>query len=130
MPLLHAGNRRRRRTTTEPSLALHYQLTACCDTGEVVAMAMADDDGVPLAMAGEVGACRDVAGKMIAVAPRIREVECTVLGAGKTAWDVSMKKVTTDTGDVVVCAIGGSAEGRRRQIQRTTDGVQRIFAGR
>lgn len=93
-------------------------------------MAMANDDGVPLAMAGQLGACRDVAGKMIAVAPRIREVECTVLGAGETAWDVSMRKITTESGDVVVCAIGGSAEGRRRQIQRTTAGAQRIFAGR
>jgi len=93
-------------------------------------MAMADDDGVPLAMAGELGACRDVAGKMISVAPRIREVECTVIGAGDTAWDVSMKKIGTPGGDVVVCAIGGSAEARHRQIQRTTVSAQRIFAGR
>jgi hypothetical protein len=111
-------------------LALHYQLTACCDTGEVVAMAMADDDGVPLAMAGELGACRDVAGKKIAVAPRIREVECTVLVSCKPAWFVSMRKLASQPGDVVVCGIGGSAVGRRRQIQRTTAGVQRIFAGR
>ncbi len=92
-------------------------------------MAMADDDGVPLAMAGELGACRDVAGKMIAVAPRIREVECTVLGDG-ARWDVSMKKVRTSSGEIVVCAVGGSAEARQRQIQRTTAGAQRIFAGR
>jgi hypothetical protein len=128
MPVTHAGNRRRRRTP-EPSIALHYQLAACCDTGEVVAMAMADDDGVPLAMAGELGACRDVAGKMIAVAPRIREVECTVLGDG-AHWDVSMKKIMTGSGEIVVCAVGGSAEARQRQIQRTTAGAQRIFAGR
>ncbi len=128
MPQLHPGNRRRRRTT-ESSLALHYQLVACCDTGEVTAMAMANDDGVPLAMAGELGACRDVAGKMIAVAPRIREVECTVLGDG-ARWDVTMKKIATEGGEVVVCAVGGSAEARQRQIQRTTAGAQRIFAAR
>jgi hypothetical protein len=129
MPVQHAGNRRSRRTT-EPTLALHYQLTACCDSGEVVAMAMADDDGVPLAMAGQLGACRDVAGKMMAVAPRIREVECTVLGGGETAWDVSMKKIATPGGDVVVCAIGGSSEARHRQIAKTTASAQRIFAAR
>lgn len=93
-------------------------------------MAMADDDGVPLAMAGQLGACRDVAGKMMAVAPRIREVECTVLGGGEAAWDVSMKKIATPSGDVVVCAIGGSSEARHRQIARTGASVQRIFAGR
>lgn len=92
-------------------------------------MAMADDDGVPLALAGELSACRDVAGKMSAVAARIAELECTVLGAG-ARWDVSMKKVATPGGAIVVCAVGGSAEARRKQIQRTSAGAQRIFAGR
>jgi hypothetical protein len=125
MPQPHPGNRRQRRTT-EPSLALHYQLAACCETGEVSAMAMADDDGVPTAMAGELSACRDVAGKMIAVAPRIQDVECTVLGDG-ARWDVSMKKVPTPTGSMVVCAVGGSSEARQRQIRRTQAGLQRIL---
>ena len=120
---------RRRRRSPDPSLALHYQLAACCEDGEVAAMAMADDDGVPLALAGELSACRDVAGKMTAVASRIAELECTVLGAG-ARWDVSMKKVTTPGGEIVVCAVGGSAEARHRQIQRTSAGAQRIFAGR
>jgi len=92
-------------------------------------MALADDDGVPLALAGELTACRDVAGKMSAMASRIAELECTVLGAG-ARWDVSMKKVATDGGEIVICAVGGSADARRRQIQRTTAGAQRIFAGR
>lgn len=126
--MAHSDDRRRRRSP-EPSLALHYQLAACCDDGEVAAMAMADDDGVPLALAGELAACRDVAGKMSAVASRIAELECTVLGAG-ARWDVSMKKVATPGGDIVVCAVGGSAEARHRQIQRTSAGAQRIFAGR
>ncbi len=120
---------RRRRRSPEPSLALHYQLAACCDDGDVAAMAMADDDGVPLALAGQVSACRDVAGRMSSVASRIAELECTVLSAG-ARWDVSMKKIATDCGEVVVCAVGGSAEARARQIRRTTAGAQRIFAGR
>jgi hypothetical protein len=76
-----------------------------------------------------MSACRDVAGRMTAVASRIAELECTVLGAG-AVWDVSMKKIATAGGEVIVCAVGGSAEARARQIQRTSAGVQRIYAGR
>lgn len=92
-------------------------------------MALADDDGTPLALAGSLAACRDVANRISSVASRISELECTVLGSG-AHWDVSMKKVATPTGEVVVCAVGGSAESRARQIQRTSAGAQRIFAGR
>jgi len=119
---------RRRRRSADPGQAMHFQLAACCEDGDVAAMAVADDDGVPIALAGRMDACREVAGKMAAVAPRIRELECTVLGTGGR-WDVSMRKVATATGEVVVCAVGGSAESRRRLISRTSAGAQRIFAG-
>ena len=118
---------RRRRRSADPCAALHFQLAACCEDGEVAAMAVADDDGVPLALAGRMDACREVASKMAAVAPRIRELECTVLGsAGR--WDVSMKKVAIAGGEVLVCAVGGTAESRRRLISRTGAGAQRILA--
>ena len=117
---------RRRRRSAEPGLALHYQLAACCDEGQVAAMALADDDGRPLALAGHPQACRDVAHRLTAVASRIDEAECTVLGDGQR-WDVSMRKVQTPTGAVVVCAVGGSSLARHRQIERTRAGAGRIL---
>lgn len=117
----------RRRRSHDPSLALHFQLAACCDDGEIAAMAMADDDGRPLALAGEFGACREVADKLARVASRIHSAEYVAYGPGQR-WDVSMQRVATGTGDVIVCAIGGSAAERRQRIGRTAAAAQRILA--
>ncbi|MBK9034663.1 MAG: hypothetical protein IPL61_25925 [Myxococcales bacterium] len=116
----------RRRRSQDPSLALHFQLAACCDDGEVTAMAMADDDGNPLALAGEFGACREVASKLARVASRIHSAEYIAYGPGQR-WDVSMQRIATGQGDVIVCAIGGSSEERRSRIGRTAAAAQRIL---
>lgn len=113
----------------ELSLALHFQLAACVADGEVAAMAMADEDGIPLAIAGDLAASREAAKKLAAVAARIQSAEYRVLGDGQ-CWDVSMQKVTTDGGDVVVCAIGGSAHARKQRIARTSAAAQRIITSR
>lgn len=118
----------RRRRSDEPALALHFQLAACCDHGEVAAMAMADDDGTPLALAGEFAACREVASKLASVASRIHSAEYTALTPGQR-WDVTMQRVHTDRGDVIVCAVGGSSSERRRHIDRSGAAAQRILAG-
>lgn len=89
-------------------------------------MAMADDDGQPLALAGEFRACREVADKLARVASRIHSAEYTAYGPGER-WDVSMQRVATARGDVIVCAIGGSSEERRRHIGRTAAAAQRIL---
>ena len=39
-----------------------------------------------------------------------------------------MQRVATATGDVIVCAIGGSAAERRQRIGRTAAAAQRILA--
>lgn len=116
---------RRQQRSLEPTLAFQYQLAACCADGGVAAMAVADDDGVPLAQAGALDVCRDVLAKVAAVAPRIRSIEWTVLGGGQP-WEVSMRKFATDAGDLVICAIGGSATDRQRAVDRAAAGVARI----
>ncbi|MEZ4398673.1 MAG: hypothetical protein R3B06_01545 [Kofleriaceae bacterium] len=116
----------RRRRSDDPTLALHFQLAACCDDGELAAMAMADDDGVPLALAGELGPCREVASKLARVASRIHAAEYVAYGAGER-WDVSMQRVATRAGDVIVCAVGGTSAERRRGIGRTAAAAQRIL---
>ncbi len=122
-----ASTDRRRQRSGEPSLAFQYQLAACCGEGGVTAMAVADDDGVALAEAGALDVCREVLGRVAAVAPRIQAIEWTVLGAGQP-WDVSMRKFATDQGDLVVCAIGGAAADRQRALDRSAAGVTRIVA--
>jgi hypothetical protein len=123
-----ATSDRRRQRTDDPLLAFQYQLAACCDAGGVTAMAVADDDGNPLAEAGALDVCRDVLARVAAVASRIQTIEWTVLGAGQP-WDVSMRRFSTQHGDLVACAIGGGAVERQRAIERTAAGVTRIVAG-
>ena len=60
------------------------------------------------------------------VGPRIREFNGTLLGAG-AHWDVQMTKVEVDGSELLVCAVGGTAEQRKRQIARGAAGALRIL---
>lgn len=117
---------RRRRRSTTPHIALTLQLETCLDSG-LAAMVLADGDGLPLASAGDDYACEEIAGKMVIVARRIRDFAGTLIGPGQR-WDVQMTKFEIDGNELVLCAVGGSADDRQRQISRSLGGVQRILA--
>jgi len=119
-------NERRVRRAENVTLALSYQLDDCCREGDIQAMVVADGDGLPLAAAGDVYACDEVAARMVKVGARIREFNGTVLGAG-TRWDVQMTKVIVDGSELLVCAVGGSPEARKKQIARGASGALRIL---
>jgi hypothetical protein len=116
--------RRRANTTTQ---ALRYQLAACCEDGRIEAMVVADGDGLPLASSGDTYACDEVAARMVLVGTRIKEFSGTLLGSGHR-WDVQMMKVEVDGSELLVCAVGGTAEARKRQITRGAEGALRILA--
>ena len=117
---------RRHRRSKDPTLALTYQLAACCRDGSIDAMVVADGDGLPLASAGDDYVCDEIAGRMVLVGARIREFSGTLLGPGRR-WDVQMSKIDVDGCEVLVCAVGGTADARRRQITRGADGARRIL---
>lgn len=117
---------RRRRRAESITLALSYQLDACCQDGRIQAMVVADGDGLPLASAGDTFACDEVAARMVHVGARIAEFNGTLLDGG-TRWDVQMKKVTVDGSELLVCAVGGSAAERKKQIARGAEGALRIL---
>jgi hypothetical protein len=123
---MRTKDRRRRRgqTITE---ALTYQLTACCEDGRIEAMVLADEDGLPLATSGDTYACDEVAARIVLVGSRIQEFNGTLLGGG-SRWDVQMLKVPFQGTDLVVCAVGGTADSRKRQIRRGAEGALRILA--
>jgi hypothetical protein len=118
---------RRRRRASTATLALSYQLDDCCSDGNIEAMVVADGDGLPLAAAGDVYACDEVAARMVLVGARIREFNGTLLGGG-CRWDVQMTKVMIDGSELLVCAVGGTPEQRKRQIARGAAGALRILA--
>lgn len=90
-------------------------------------MVVADGDGLPLASSGDTYACDEVAARMVLVGQRIKEFNGTLLGAGHM-WNVQMVKVEVDGSELLVCAVGGTAEARNRQITRGAQGALRILA--
>lgn len=118
---------RRRRRTHLIGQALQYQLEACCEDGRIEAMVVADSDGLPLASSGDSFACDEVAARMVHAGAKIREFSGTLLGSGHR-WDVQMMKVDVEGTELLVCAVGGTPEARRRQIQRGAAGAVRILA--
>ncbi len=122
--MMHDRRKLRAGTTTQ---ALAFQLDACCADGAIEAMVVADGDGLALASSGDRYACDEVAARMVIVGSRIREFNGTLLEGGHR-WDVQMVKVDVEGTDLLVCAVGGSADARRRQIARGAAGAQRILA--
>ena len=90
-------------------------------------MVVADGDGLPLASSGDTYACDEVAARMVLVGQRIKEFSGTLLGAGHK-WDVQMMKVEVEGSELLVCAVGGTAASRHRQITRGAEGALRILA--
>jgi len=117
---------RRRRRTDLITQALTYQLRACCEDGDMHAMVVADGDGLALASSGDADACGEVAASMVHVGARTDGFSGTLLGDGQR-WDVEMARVTVDGSALVVCAVGGTAEQRRRQVSRGAQGTLRIL---
>jgi hypothetical protein len=64
---------------------------------------------------------------MVIVARRIRDFCGTLIGPGQR-WDVQMTKFEVDGNELVLCAVGGTAEARQRHLARSVTGVQRILA--
>lgn len=118
---------RRIRRTDSAALALRYQLDDCCRDGDIHAMVVADLDGLPLAVAGDAYACDEVAARVVVAGSKISSFAGTVLGDGGH-WDVHMQKLDLAGDELVICAVGGTASERKRQIQRGAAGAMRILA--
>ena len=119
------SDRRKRRAFTFTQ-ALEYQLDACCHGSTIQAMVVADGDGLALAASGDSYACDEVAARMVLVGPRIQEFNGTLLGGGQR-WDVQMMKFDVDGSELLVCAVGGTPDERKRQIRRGLEGARRIL---
>ena len=117
---------RRRRRSEIITEALTLQLDACCEDGRVHAMVLADDLGLALASSGDPGACDEVAASMAMVAARTEQFAGT-LYRGAQHWDVEMTRIPVAGAHLVMCAVGGSAEQRWRQVARGVRGARRIL---
>ena len=117
---------RRKRRADSVTLALSYQLDVCCKDGSIQAMVVADQDGLPIAAAGDAFACDEVAVRMCKVGARIKDFSGKLLDGGG-GWDVQMTKVVVDGSELLVCAVGGTPAQRKKQIARGASGAVRIL---
>ena len=124
--MMRKKERRVRRANTITK-ALTYQLDACCKEGDIQAMVLADADGLALAASGDPTACDEVAARAVLIGTRIHQFSGTLLGLGR-GWDVEMQKVVVDGSELLVCAVGGSAAQRKKQMARGAQGALRILA--
>ncbi|HEY0254381.1 MAG TPA: hypothetical protein VGC41_22795 [Kofleriaceae bacterium] len=120
-------NERRHRRSDTTTVALTYQLDSCCREGAMEAMVVADSDGLPLASAGDSYACDEIAARIVLVGPKISSFDGTLLG-DQRQWNVQMTKVRIDGSELLVCAVGGTAAARKKQIARGAAGALRILA--
>lgn len=123
------GERRRQRSS-DPLVALHYQLAHACDQGKLDAMVVADDSGVLVAGTGPWAICEELA----AYAPLLAQgVWCEPsLGRGGpiAEWrtGVDVQRVDADGQAVLLCARGGwMRAAAMAAMQRAAEGIARIL---
>jgi hypothetical protein len=119
-------NERRRTRSELPSEALLLQLDACRRDSNVEAMVIADDEGLALASCGDQDACEEIAARSAQVGRRVAEFSGTLLGQDQ-AWDLQMKRISVPGGELLICAVGGTAAMRQRQVERSAAGAARIL---
>src|SRR5690349_16623982 len=118
---------RRSRRSDNITQALRYLLEACCESGQLDAMALADRDGLLLASSGQREACEEVAARIDVLQVDVGSFRGTVIGEAGS-WTVHMKRLRIAELNIYVCAIGGSPDERIRQVARAAAGIERILA--
>ena len=117
---------RRKRRSSDPLIALHYQLTVARTESELEAIVVADDAGLVVAGAGSWAACEELA----AYAPLL-EADPVDLSSQVSSRVVDLRRevdvLRVDVGgtSVIVCALGGTE--RRVSLARAVAGARRIL---
>jgi hypothetical protein len=118
---------RRRKRSTDPLVALHYQLSHARSEGRLDAIVVADDAGLVVAGAGAWAVCEELA----AYAPLLAEGVWSEPGAtgpsrmSELRTEVDVQPVDVDGQTVLVCARGGML--RSLAMEQAARGVARIL---
>jgi hypothetical protein len=122
-----ASEDRRRKRSTDPLVALHYQLAHARDEGRLEAIVVADGSGVVVAGAGAWAVCEELA----AYAPLLVQGVWHEPGLGAESrvaelrTQVDVQPVLVDGQTVLLCARGGGK--RAPAMDRAAKGVARIL---
>ena len=118
---------RRCRRSSQPSLALAYQLQSCAERAGLQAMLLSDEDG--LLVAGSTWTAEG-SEEMAAVLPYLArggEFAGILLGEGSVGHAVQVKPFRAEDTGLFLCAVGKAGEGVGREIDTAIAGVRRIL---
>ena len=121
---------RRRRRSSDPLVALHYQLSTARRAGSLDAIVVADPSGVVVAGAGSWATCEELAAYaplMVHPAPMSDETSSRV---DTLRREVEVRSLEIGGQEVLLCARGGSTHFgvRDASVARAIDGVSRILS--
>jgi hypothetical protein len=125
---------RRRRRSSDPLVALHYQLSSTRARGELDAIVVADVSGVVVAGAGSWPVCEELA----AYAPLLAEGSWAQMSDNVSSRveslrkDVEIRSISVGGQDVLLCARrqrrgADAGEGVSRDLDQITVGITRIL---
>jgi hypothetical protein len=123
---MYAGTERRRRRSRQLKQALLFQLDACREEG-LEAMVLADEDGMCVAASGGAPVCEEIAAYASLVARKVGEFAGVIMHE-QDHWDVHLQRIEAGGGTMLLCAVGGQAAARAREVQRSAGAVARILA--
>jgi hypothetical protein len=116
---------RRHKRSSDPLIALHYQLSVVRTQGELDAIVVTDDSGMVVAGAGAWAMCEELA----AYAPLlVQEAAPHTLSSRVETLrrEATVHALEVDGQEIFVCARGGSDQ-RETSVARAAEGISRIL---
>lgn len=119
---------RRKQRSTDPIIALHYQLQTVRAEASLDALVLVDDAGCLVAGAGAWPVCEELAAfaPFLADGTSVRNRD-VASQAAELARHTHVQPMCVDGLDVVLCAKGGSGSNLASQVSRAADGCRRIL---
>lgn len=119
---------RRKQRSTDPIVALHYQLAAVRDAASLDAVVLVDESGCLVAGAGAWPLCEELA----AFAPLLADQSAiqspdVASQAARLAALAHVRPMSVDGLEVVLCARGGNANEVIAEMSRAASGCARIL---
>ncbi len=119
---------KRKQRSTDPIIALHYQLQTVRAEARLDALVLVDDAGCLVAGAGSWPVCEELA----AFAPFLADATMArsphlASETAKLARQTHVQPMSVDGIDVLLCAKGGKGRDVPVQVRRAAHGCQRIL---
>lgn len=121
------GTERRIRRSHDTSQALFYQLETSRSRANLQAMVLADDDGLCVASSGDDDMCDELSAYMTLIGDKVERFDGCLLDADGR-WDVYIRRFNVFGVDLYVGAVGGTREGRTREVGHSMRGTGRILS--